>query len=204
MDDAVGPVRHAVGPVLALFQRHGGLQGAGAVVVIVRLQPDGLPEGLVGGAELLHPHQDQPLDIMPFVVPAFGPSQLHQRAFIPVLAEQAAGGGLRFRRRHPAVHRGLHGQGALEGLLVCQVQPLLQQLQRLAQAVRQPQGAVQRPLLGQVTQKRRQPQFRRGRDQCHPPGGQQVLVGKYTGSKVKLEDVEYTIVRQNDILAVIE
>ena len=34
--------------------------------------------------------------------------------------------------------------------------------------------------------------------------GQQVLVGKYTGSKVKLEDVEYTIVRQNDILAVIE
>ena len=34
--------------------------------------------------------------------------------------------------------------------------------------------------------------------------GQQVLVGNYTGSKVKLEDVEYTIVRQNDILAVIE
>ena len=34
--------------------------------------------------------------------------------------------------------------------------------------------------------------------------GQQVLVGKYTGSKVKLEDVEYTIVRQSDILAVIE
>ncbi len=34
--------------------------------------------------------------------------------------------------------------------------------------------------------------------------GQQVLVGKYTGSKVKLDDVEYTIVRQSDILAVIE
>ena len=34
--------------------------------------------------------------------------------------------------------------------------------------------------------------------------GQQVLVGKYTGTKVKLEDVEYTIVRQSDILAVIE
>jgi chaperonin GroES len=34
--------------------------------------------------------------------------------------------------------------------------------------------------------------------------GQQVLVGKYSGSKVKLEDVEYTIVRQSDILAVIE
>lgn len=34
--------------------------------------------------------------------------------------------------------------------------------------------------------------------------GQKVLVGKYSGSKVKLEDVEYTIVRQNDILAVIE
>lgn len=34
--------------------------------------------------------------------------------------------------------------------------------------------------------------------------GQQVLVGKYTGSKVKLDDEEYTIVRQSDILAVIE
>ena len=34
--------------------------------------------------------------------------------------------------------------------------------------------------------------------------GQNVLVGKYTGTKVKLEDVEYTIVRQSDILAVIE
>ena len=34
--------------------------------------------------------------------------------------------------------------------------------------------------------------------------GQKVLVGKYSGSKVKLEDEEYTIVRQSDILAVIE
>ena len=34
--------------------------------------------------------------------------------------------------------------------------------------------------------------------------GQSVLVGKYSGSKVKLEDVEYIIVRQSDILAVIE
>ena len=34
--------------------------------------------------------------------------------------------------------------------------------------------------------------------------GQSVLVGKYSGSKVKLEDVEYTIVRQSDILSVIE
>ncbi len=34
--------------------------------------------------------------------------------------------------------------------------------------------------------------------------GQKVLVGKYSGSKIKLEDVEYTIVRQSDILAVIE
>ena len=34
--------------------------------------------------------------------------------------------------------------------------------------------------------------------------GDQVLVGKYSGSKVKLEDVEYTIVRQSDILAVLE
>ena len=34
--------------------------------------------------------------------------------------------------------------------------------------------------------------------------GQSVLVGKYTGTKVKLEDVEYTIVSQSDILAVLE
>ena len=34
--------------------------------------------------------------------------------------------------------------------------------------------------------------------------GQNVLVGKYTGSKVKLDDVEYTIVRQSDILAILE
>ena len=34
--------------------------------------------------------------------------------------------------------------------------------------------------------------------------GQNVLVGRYSGSKVKLDDVEYTIVRQGDILAVIE
>ena len=34
--------------------------------------------------------------------------------------------------------------------------------------------------------------------------GQNVLVGKYSGTKIKLDDVEYTIVRQSDILAVIE
>lgn len=34
--------------------------------------------------------------------------------------------------------------------------------------------------------------------------GDKVLVGKYSGSKVKLADVEYTIVRQSDILAVLE
>ena len=34
--------------------------------------------------------------------------------------------------------------------------------------------------------------------------GENVLVGKYSGSKVKIEDVEFTFVRQSDILAVIE
>ncbi len=34
--------------------------------------------------------------------------------------------------------------------------------------------------------------------------GESVLVGKYSGTKVKLDDEEYTIVRQSDILAVIE
>ena len=34
--------------------------------------------------------------------------------------------------------------------------------------------------------------------------GQKVLVGKYSGSKVKLDEVEYTIVKQSDILAIVE
>ena len=34
--------------------------------------------------------------------------------------------------------------------------------------------------------------------------GEKVLVGKYSGTKVKVDEVEYTIVRQSDILAVIE
>ena len=34
--------------------------------------------------------------------------------------------------------------------------------------------------------------------------GEKVLVGKYSGSKVKLGENEYTIVRQSDILAIIE
>ena len=34
--------------------------------------------------------------------------------------------------------------------------------------------------------------------------GQKVLVGKYSGTKLKLDEEEYTIVRQSDILAVIE
>ena len=34
--------------------------------------------------------------------------------------------------------------------------------------------------------------------------GDKVITAKYSGSRVKIEDVEYTIVRQSDILAVIE
>lgn len=34
--------------------------------------------------------------------------------------------------------------------------------------------------------------------------GDQVLVGKYSGTKVKLDEIEYTIVRQSDILAILE
>ena len=34
--------------------------------------------------------------------------------------------------------------------------------------------------------------------------GDKVLVGKYTGTNVKVEDVEYSIVRQGDILAIVE
>ena len=34
--------------------------------------------------------------------------------------------------------------------------------------------------------------------------GDKVLVGKYSGSKIKLDDVDYTIVRQSDILAIVD
>jgi chaperonin GroES len=34
--------------------------------------------------------------------------------------------------------------------------------------------------------------------------GDKVIVGKYTGTEVKLDGVEYTIVSQSDILAVVE
>lgn len=34
--------------------------------------------------------------------------------------------------------------------------------------------------------------------------GDKVLTSKYAGTEVKLDDVEYTIVRQSDILAIVE
>ena len=34
--------------------------------------------------------------------------------------------------------------------------------------------------------------------------GDQVIVGKYTGTEVKLDGDEYTIIRQSDILAIVE
>ena len=34
--------------------------------------------------------------------------------------------------------------------------------------------------------------------------GDKVITGKYTGTDVKVDGVEYTIVKQNDILAVVE
>jgi chaperonin GroES len=34
--------------------------------------------------------------------------------------------------------------------------------------------------------------------------GQKVIISKYSGTEVKIEDVQYTIVRQSDILAVVE
>ena len=34
--------------------------------------------------------------------------------------------------------------------------------------------------------------------------GDKVIIGKYTGTEVKLDGVEYTIVSQSDILAVVE
>ncbi len=34
--------------------------------------------------------------------------------------------------------------------------------------------------------------------------GDKVISGKYSGTEVKVDDVEYTIVRQSDILAIVE
>ena len=34
--------------------------------------------------------------------------------------------------------------------------------------------------------------------------GDKVLISKYAGTEVKIDDVEYTILRQNDILAIVE
>ena len=34
--------------------------------------------------------------------------------------------------------------------------------------------------------------------------GDRVITGKYSGTEVKVDGVEYTIVRQNDILAIVE
>ena len=34
--------------------------------------------------------------------------------------------------------------------------------------------------------------------------GDRIITGKYSGTTVKVDDVEYTIVRQGDILAVVE
>ena len=34
--------------------------------------------------------------------------------------------------------------------------------------------------------------------------GDKVITGKYTGTEVKMDGVEYTIVKQNDILAIVE
>ena len=34
--------------------------------------------------------------------------------------------------------------------------------------------------------------------------GDKVLISKYTGTEVKVDGTEYTIVRQNDILAIVE
>jgi chaperonin GroES len=34
--------------------------------------------------------------------------------------------------------------------------------------------------------------------------GDRVLIGKYSGSDIKLEEVEYTIIREDEVLAVVE
>ncbi len=38
----------------------------------------------------------------------------------------------------------------------------------------------------------------------HVKAGDKVIFSKYAGTEVKLDDVEYIVVRQNDILAIVE
>ena len=40
--------------------------------------------------------------------------------------------------------------------------------------------------------------------EMHVTVGQKVIISKYVGTEVKIDDVEYTIVKQGDILAVVE
>src|SRR3984893_16947493 len=34
--------------------------------------------------------------------------------------------------------------------------------------------------------------------------GDTVLIGKYSGSEIKLDDIEYTIIREDEVLAIVE
>jgi chaperonin GroES len=34
--------------------------------------------------------------------------------------------------------------------------------------------------------------------------GDTVLIGKYSGTKIKIDDVEYTILREDEVLAIVE
>ena len=40
--------------------------------------------------------------------------------------------------------------------------------------------------------------------EMHVTAGQQVIYSKYAGTEVKLEDEEYIVVKQNDIVAIVE
>ena len=40
--------------------------------------------------------------------------------------------------------------------------------------------------------------------EMHVAVGQKVIISKYAGTEIKIDDVEYTIVKQSDILAVVE
>ena len=40
-------------------------------------------------------------------------------------------------------------------------------------------------------------------EMCVKPGDK-VIIGKYAGTEVKIDDVEYLIVKQNEILAIVE
>jgi chaperonin GroES len=69
-----------------------------------------------------------------------------------------------------------------------------------------PESAKEKPMEAEVVSVGKGRRLK-GNDAYHPvalEAGQRVLFGKYTGDEVKLDGVEHIILREEDVLAIIE